>query len=178
MKNTIKILSAVFFLNIAMLSAEEAKHGEHGKETAGHEEHAEHANHNNHFSIFLGMTSTLEVPKTNDFTAGLDYEYRLPIANRLFGLGVLADFAFGAETKAVFAGFIGIHPVGGLKILLAPGVEMLFGAHPHQAFLLRGSIGYDFMINNFSITPIVSVDFLPETKAVSLVYGLAAGIGF
>ncbi|MDH4262225.1 MAG: hypothetical protein OEV78_04175 [Spirochaetia bacterium] len=177
MKKLIKILAAAFFFNMAALYAQGAEHEPKKDAHEEHQQHEEHA-HSHHLSLFLGVTSELE-KNVHAFTAGLDYEYRLPFLNRLLGVGALTDFAFFPEqTNAIFAGFVGIHPIGGLKILLAPGVETVFGLHPHTAFLGRVSLGYDIMISNFSITPIASVDYIPETKAVSLVYGLSAGIGF
>jgi hypothetical protein len=171
MKNFIKILIAALVLNVATLSAAEG-HG-HDDQNAEHEQHE----HSNHLSLFAGMTSIFEA-KYHAFTVGVDYEYRLPFLNRLLGVGALADFAIGTEFTGVFAGFVGIHPVGGLKILLAPGIEQLFGEISHTSFMVRGSVGYDFMINNFSITPIVSLDYVPEAKVIAFVYGIAAGIGF
>ncbi|MDH4199751.1 MAG: hypothetical protein OEV66_05145 [Spirochaetia bacterium] len=173
MKQLIKTISVVLLFSMASLRAEEAEHQTKNGQPEEHEEHA----HSNHFSLFLGLTSALEA-NTHEFTAGLDYEYRLPVLNRLLGVGVLADFAFGHETTGIFAGFIGIHPVAGLKILVAPGIETLFSVTPATAFLIRGSIGYDIMIDTFSVTPIISADYVPESRTLSLVYGLAAGIGF
>jgi hypothetical protein len=170
MKKFLTIFAASIILGASALKAEETNHDEHG---ASHDEHG----HNNHVSLFWGATTVLETEVTA-FTVGLDYEYRLSFANKLFGVGVLSDFALGEETGAVFAGFIGIHPVAGLKILVAPGLEAVFGAHGHEAFVLRGSVGYDIMINQFSITPIVSLDWVPDGNHISIVYGIATGIGF
>jgi len=174
MKKFVKIFVAALVLNTAALSAQ--GHEEHG-------EHAGHEGHNHHLSVFLGMTS-IPASSVNGFTVGADYEYRLPFANRLLGIGVLADFAFPTDTTmTVLAGFIGIHPFEGLKLLVAPGYEMVtvttaHGSHSHSGFMLRGSVGYDIMFGSFSVTPIVSVDYVLDTKAVAYVYGIAAGIGF
>ena len=172
MKNILRIIVAVVVFNAAAISAED---------NAGKNAHDDHAEHNHHASLFLGATSHFDHGHSvHAFTAGLDYEYRFSFLNRLLGIGILDDMAFfpGALTN-VSAVFIGIHPIGGLKILLAPGVEMIFLEKLKTAFLLRGSLGYDFMIGNFSLTPIVSIDYLPAYPgSFALVYGVAAGIGF
>lgn len=143
------------------------------------ENNKEEHHHSHHFSLFVfGVTNEFQAKRvTWGYTVGFDYEFRLPFARQIFGIGALSDFKFG-ETGSflVAAGFIGIHPVGGLKILIAPGIEK--SLHSNVEFLIRGSIGYDFQSGIATFTPIVSADYIPSGKIFSLDYGLSCGIGF
>ena len=109
----------LLLLNSALATAQEADPAPHGPD----EHQAEH--HANHVALFAGAsTLTGETPEGGSgtaFTLGLDYERRL---SRWFGLGLLTDFVLGGTGRAALLGVpLLVHPVGGLGLTLAPGVE-------------------------------------------------------
>ena len=67
---------------------------------------------------------------------------------------------------------IWVHPDGGFKFLLAPGLETHSG---HTEFLVRAGAYYDFRVKSL-ISPTVNVDFVDGEEI--LVYGLTFGRGF
>jgi hypothetical protein len=149
-----------------------------GEEAAhGHKEAAHR--HRHHVALFAGGThADIEIEEAgivreeseDAFTVGLDYEYRL---RPLFGVGGLVEYAGGDLETTIVAGALFIHPVGGLKFILAPGVEH---EGDENEFLFRAGVYYDFFFGNFSITPTFSVDFVDGEE--DLVYGVSFGYGF
>lgn len=123
----------------------------------------------NHIGLFSGATSNLDAKHTY-FTVGGDYEHRL---GHLFGVGLLADFVFASHLETILGGVLFFHPIGSLKFLLAPAVELTEG---HSVFVARAGLGYDFHLGNFSLTPTFNADLIKGH--VSLVYGMAFGLGF
>ncbi len=191
-KKAMLIFAAMIFMNINLLAGEH----ENSEEAEHNEEH--HGNH--HLAAFLGLTSNFEEEETN-FSAGLDYEFRLPFADRLFGIGLFGEYVF-AEESEILAGIpINIHPWKELLVFAAPGLafvpkateesvvdegknihnntlgeEAAADTEKESKFLARVGIGYEFETRSFSIAPVVAADFVDGN--VSLVYGLSFGIGF
>ena len=147
--------------------------------------HGEHDFHRHHVSLFLGVTDgpilkevereglePIELSKDEqEFTIGLDYIYRL---NRLWGVGVLIDYATG-DFKSWVAGVpVVLHATNQLKFLLAPGFEDR--SSESREFLLRLGVSYDFEIGGFTIAPIFNVDFVDSEEI--FVYGVNLGKGF
>lgn len=154
-------------------------------------EHEEHAFHRHHVAVFLGAT-TAEAPKhggegavetesegggssgetesVTEATIGLDYEYRL---SRIWGVGFLFDYVGGDARASVAAAGVFLHPVAGLKLLAAPGLEHHEG---ENEFLVRLGVGYEFEVGRWALTPGASVDFVDGDEAY--VYGLYIGRGF
>lgn len=128
--------------------------------------------HSNHFGIFGGATTFIEA-KVSYFTAGLEYEYRLPILHKKLGIGVFVEAVFAHEIEYVAGVPIFVHPYRGLKILVAPGVSIVGDT---KEFLMRGGIGYDIYFGSFAITPNFNVDYVNEH--FSMVYGITLGFGF
>lgn len=109
----------LLLFNSAVGAAQKADPAPHGPD----QHHAEH--HANHVSLFAGAsTLTGETPEGGSgtaFTLGLDYERRL---TRIIGLGLLAEYVAGGVGRAFFLGVpLFVHPVGGLGLTLASGVE-------------------------------------------------------
>jgi len=153
--------------------AEEEEHGHKGK---GH-------THRHHVALFLGGAhgeteieqgehgeSNHSTKSADAFTVGLDYEYRL---SSVFGIGGLVEYAGGDLEATGVLGALFIHPVGGLKFILAPGVEHEGG---HNKFLFRTGVYYDFFFGKFSVSPNFNVDFVDGDE--NLVYGVSFGYGF
>ncbi|TAL70547.1 MAG: OmpA family protein [Bacteroidetes bacterium] len=133
---------------------------------------SKHEEHSNHISIFGGATTFTESKETYA-TAGLEFEHRFKEINYLLGLGIFAEAVFTEEKEYVAGIPIFIHPVHGLKFLLAPGVSVV---KDNIEMLVRAGVGYDIYIGNFAITPGFNVDYVKEH--FTLVYGISFGIGF
>jgi len=150
-----------------------------------HENTNSHEFHRHHAALFLGITNGVlesghdEDPRdhaegeqrNNDFSVGVDYEYR--ILHNL-GLGALVDYAPGDLRTTVFAAGAFIHPTGGLLVVAAPGFESHEGKR-HALFRL--GFGYEFdLADRFSMTPNFNIDFVNGRQIY--VYGLGIGVGF
>ncbi len=186
LSNTTALL--LLLLNSAVGAAQEADPAPQGPD----EHHAEH--HANHVALFAGAsTLTGETPEGGSgtaFTLGLDYERRL---TRIIGLGLLSDYVAGGVGRAFFLGVpLFVHPVGGLGLTLAPGVEFekeeaedletrssgAEEAHTSTHFAFRLGAYYSFPLpSRFSLVPQFNADLI-SGKGTTLVYGLAFGIGF
>jgi hypothetical protein len=173
----------------ARAGAQEPGDGPHSEnETA---EHGEHKFHRHHVAVFFGATTAevsmhggqetvetesetgaagAETESVTEASIGLDYEYRL---SRLWGIGFLFDYV-GGDARASVAGVpVYLHPVGGLKLLAAPGLEHHEG---ENEFLVRLGLGYEFEVGRWAITPGANVDFVDGEE--TYVYGLYIGRGF
>jgi len=122
--------------------------------------------HPHHAALFVGATTTDAETRP---TVGVDYAYRFG----LLSVGGLVDAAFGDHTTLIVAPVLFVHPAGGLKIGVAPGLETDFD---HAVFVIRGTMGYDFHVGALSVGPVVSVDY--ADGHVAFVYGAGVGIGF
>ena len=142
---------------------------------------SDHAHHPNHVAVFVGATTPTKKKSETSFTIGADYERRLP---GIWGVGVLADFALGDFKRTALVGpVVFLHPTGNLKALVVPAVEFVEkdqddGQTKHEAhYVMRVGLSYEFHFGVYSVSPIVNVDFIGETKT-SIVYGATFGVGF
>ena len=131
-----------------------------------------HEIHSNHISIFGGVSTFLE-SKESFATAGLEFEHRLKVTKNLFGLGIFTEIVFTEENEYIAGIPVFIHPYHGLKLLIAPGVNIV---NDNIEMLVRGGIGYDIFFGKFAITPNFNIDYVSEHFI--LIYGLSFGIGF
>ena len=172
----------------APVDAQEHDQVPHSEDEAA--EHEEHAFHRHHVAVFVGATTAVpkhggeEVVETEsegggssgesgsvtEASVGLDYEYRL---SRVWGVGFFFDYVGGVARASVAGPSLYLHPVGGLKLLVAPGFERHEG---ENEFLVRLGLGYGFDIGRWALTPGVSVDFVDGDQAY--IYGLYIGRGF
>lgn len=158
---------------------------------------ADENTHNHHTGLFLGMTSGLYEDAESHFTLGAEYEFYLQATKPMMGIGLTAEVVFAEQSEFIVGVPVYFHPEGSLKAYIMP--SMLFTKHEvHTAepaktmdrilavddktyenvnyFLLRLGAGWDFHINNFSVTPSLALD-LVEAKTY-LVYGIGFGILF
>jgi hypothetical protein len=141
--------------------------GVHKKNENKAPHHDESHGHRHHIALFLGNTHHED---ENEFTVGLDYEYRF---NPIFGIGGLIDHTGGHFDSTVFAVPVFIHPVNNLKFFGAPGFENKEG---ENEFLVRVGAIYDIHIGNYSISPTFSADFVNGEKI--MIFGLGFGLSF
>jgi hypothetical protein len=166
-------LLCVLFLT-PVIQAKEASGASHHAAGDAHAHGGHHA-HRNHLALFTGATTNFEHEST-DFTIGVDYEYRV---NDTFGIGLLGEIVYAEHKETIVGVPFFIHMKSSpLKFVLAPGVIMGEDHHHHkfEKFLFRGGLGYDIHMGDYAITPTVNADVVDGD--VSLVYGIAFGIGF
>ena len=120
-------------------------------------------------SLFVGITDDRG---DNVFSMGLDYEYHL---SELIGVGALVDVAGGDVRSSVLGIPVFFHPVGGLFVLVAPGIE--FQVDGDNEFLVRLGVGWEFEVSEkWILAPTVDIDFVDGDKVY--VYGVAVGYKF
>ena len=144
---------------------------DHHQPSAGHEasKHATpHEFHRNVLGVFLG--SNHHGRRDNDPALGIDYERRI---SRRFGIGALAEHAFGSEEFSVYAVPVSMH-FGRWKAYIAPGVE---DSREHGAeFLWRIGGEYGFDVGPIEIAPQLNLDIV-DSEAVWVV-GVVFAKGF
>jgi hypothetical protein len=127
--------------------------------------------HSQHVALFGGASVSGHAVAP---AMGLEYEYRLPYADRLFGVGPLVEATFGAHDTPVLAvAGVTAHPLLGLKFFALGGSEVSGG---HAVPTVRVGVGYDFPWKDFSLTPVANLDFAHGHWIQ--VYGVAVGMGF
>ena len=137
---------------------------------AAGEEHAEHREshyHRHHVGLMLGNTHE---EGEDEFTIGLDYEYRF---SQYFGIGLIGEYVGEDAREGVGMGLLFIHPYKGFRFLAGAGVKP---KAEETKFIWRLGIGYRFPIGNWTIAPEFNVDFT-EGRVVE-VYGVSFGYGF
>ncbi len=156
MKTSISMTAilAMVFLGSVSAQAEEQSHEGTGE-------------HRHHVAVFLGNTHE---SGEDEFTVGVDYEYRL---DALWGIGGLIDYAGGHFDTTVLAVPLFFHPDHQWRFLLAPGVEIHRGG---SEFLVRAGVGYEFEVNEWTVSPEFSVD-LVNSEYIQ-VFGISIGRGF
>lgn len=127
--------------------------------------------HRNHVALMGGAVFVPHTPSAA--TVGADYAYRLPLLGDRLSVTALVELAFAEELATILGLGLGVHPVGGLRIVLAPGVEL---AHGEVVFLFRFGAGYDFHLGSFSLGPVIYADYVHGHLAT--VAGLQVGVGF
>jgi len=134
--------------------------------------HKEDHHHPHHVAIAAGGAY---IGGSNYFSLGLDYEYRLPFLNRLFGILVLGELTLAdPHNLGIVAGGIVIHPFYDFKLLATVGTEIEGSA---TAFLFRAGAGYDIHIGDrFAISPTVYMDLVHGH--IAWVYVAGFGVGF
>jgi len=138
---------------------------------------AEEKHLNNDVSVFLGATSNLDHDETA-FTLGVDYEYLLPFAERIFGIGVFGEVAFFDEEEYLIGFPLSLHLPHHFRLIAAPGIAIIDEDHgTEEEFLFRLAAGYAYELGNgFNVKTGIAVDFIDDE--VSLVYGAALGYEF
>jgi hypothetical protein len=164
-----------------------------GSHEAAEEAHETEEHHENHLAVFLGGTHAED---RTDVTFGLDYERR---PWQRVGFGLIFDYAGGDLREYIVAGAVIFHPVGGLTLTLAPGLERRpvegetgeehGGEHEagvastevsggrESVFVFRLGLSYEFELGErWSLAPQFNLDFVDgETVEV---FGVSVGFGF
>ncbi|MDX2460738.1 MAG: hypothetical protein QNM00_11710 [Gammaproteobacteria bacterium] len=132
------------------------------------EEHSpDHEFHPNVIAVFGGVTS--EDRRDRAFTFGVEYERRL---TRSFGMGVIAERAFGDLDFWVFALPLAFHH-GPWRLFAAPGVED--SDHLGSEFLFRVGVEYIIDMDGYEIVPQFDIDFVDGEQVFVLGISIARG---
>jgi hypothetical protein len=128
--------------------------------------------HPNAVELFLGNTYERADDETaNGFSVGVTYERRL---SDLLGVGGFYEYAAGDFDKWSIGVPLFVHPYGGWRLDLAPGLEHRDG---EDEFLFRAGVAYEFELSErWAVMPEFNVDFVNGEQA--FVFGLSCGFGF
>ena len=128
--------------------------------------------HRNMVELFLGDTyEDARHESEKGITVGFIYERRL---SSLLGVGGFYEYAAGDFDKWSIGVPLFIHPYGGWRLDLAPGLEHREG---DDEFLLRTGVAYEFGLSErWALVPEFNVDFVDGEEA--FVFGLSFGFGF
>ena len=160
----IAMLSAVFWaVAVPQLFAAEPAHTTHPESGPPHP---------NVVELFLGNTyERADDESANGLSVGLTYERRL---SDLLGVGAFYEYAAGDFDKSSIGVPLFVHPYGGWRLALAPGLEHREG---EDAFLLRAGVAYEFeLFERWVVMPEFNVDLVDGEEA--FVFGLSFGFGF
>lgn len=160
----VALVSAVYLAVAApQLYATEQVHAAH--QDSGHY-------HRNMAELFLGNTyEDAGHGSENGFTIGFTYERRV---SELLGFGGFYEYAAGDFDKWSIGVPLFIHPYGGFRFALAPGLEH---RHGDDEFLFRTGVAYEFELSErWVMIPEFNIDFVDGEEA--FVYGLSFGFGF
>jgi len=128
--------------------------------------------HLNMVELFLGNTyERADDESANGISVGFTYERRL---SGLLGVGAFYEYAAGDFDKWSIGVPLFVHPYGGWRLALAPGLEHREG---EDAFLLRAGVAYEFELSErWVVMPEFNVDLVDGEEA--FVFGLSFGFGF
>lgn len=150
-------------------------HGVAAAALASESHEAEAGIHYRHeLAVFLGAAIRDEHGHETEsgFALGLEYQYRL---HRLLGVGALAEGALGEFRDVLLIAPISLHPWRGLRLVVAPGVEI-----PNEGsseFALRLGAGYKIPLGgSFILLPEFNADLIDGTP--TYVFGASFAVGF
>ena len=142
------------------------------------EEESDHGGgHHYHVAAFFGATTNIDGEHT-DLTLGIDAEKKLGLMHGKLGVGIIAEAIFAEHTELILGVPLFYHATDKIKLVAAIARTFADDGHggTHQATLIRLGAGYDLHLGGITLTPAINTDFIEGH--LSVVYGLAAGIGF
>jgi hypothetical protein len=167
--------------------------------TLAAEEHSDahgdgHAGHPHHVSLTVGAADNGHLDETG-FSVGAEYRYAL---NERFAIGPMLDYTtYDHENTTLLVAALFWRPDGGrFQLFGGPGVEFVDAEHhaspvtpvplssaaneggdsDDSEFAFRLGAGYDVPLGRFSLTPLISADFIDGHT--TWVYGVGLGFGF
>lgn len=136
-------------------------------EPSSEQEYAAHGR--NHLSMILADTNVSG--EGDNFTVGLDYEYRL---NELIGLGAVIERAYGELDATTLLAVADIHFQSGLIMQVGPGFEH---RDDENVFVTRVGVLYEFELEHYTLSPQLHWDY-HEGESNAIVAGVAFGFSF
>lgn len=122
-----------------------------------------------HLSMLLADTHA--DGEGDNFTLGIDYEYRV---SELLGVGTVVERAYGELDATTLLAVADLHFQNGLIVQVGPGAER---KDDDNIFVARLGVLYEFEIDNFTISPQIHWDY-HDGEANTVVTGLALGFSF
>ena len=136
-------------------------------ESSSEQGHSIHGPH--HFSVLLADPNVSG--EGDNFTVGLDYEYRV---NELLGVGAVVERAYGEIGATTLLTVADVHFQNGLIIQVGPGFER---KGDHDVFVGRVGTLYEFEVENYTVSPQLHWDY-HDGEANAIVAGIAFGFSF
>jgi hypothetical protein len=130
-------------------------------------QHSVHGPH--HLSVLLADTHANG--EGDNFTLGLDYEYRV---NELLGVGTVVERAYGELDATTLLAVADIHFQNGLIVQVGPGLER---KDHDNIFVTRLGVLYEFESENFTLSPQLHWDY-HDGEVNTVVTGIALGFSF
>ncbi len=139
------------------------------------EVHAPPDEHVHHVGFLIGPIYNLHEKSTFP-GLGLEYERRLPVWNRLLGIGAAAEMVFDEHKHYVVSLLMCFHPAGPLTLSVAPGVMFIEGNGSESRAAVHFGAEYEFEVGRIFLAPATEVGFAGDD--VHLMLGLHIGFGF
>jgi hypothetical protein len=160
MRYLVQLFTLLIFTFVAPVFAGESESGSHH----GYGHYGPH-----HLSLIVGNTHVRG--GSDNFTLGLDYEYRL---TRLLGVGAVAERAYGSLDATTVLAVADVHFTNALIMQVGPGFE-----HKGDEDVFVGRIGmlYEFEMDQFTLSPQLHWDYHDGEKNTA-VAGVAVGFSF
>jgi len=130
-------------------------------------EYSAHGPH--HISVLFADTHASG--EGDNFTLGLDYEYRV---NELLGLGAVIERAYGELDSTTLLAVADIHFDNGFIMQVGPGIER---KDHENVFVSRVGVLYEFEMDAFTLSPQLHWDYHDGEKN-TIVAGVALGFAF
>ncbi len=116
-------------------------------------------------NLLTAVVGTTSHSGTTELTLGVEYERRL---GKSFGVGILAEHAFGALDSSVYALPVGVS-VGSSRLYIAPGIE---DSDHGSEFLVRLGGKFSIKFGDWEVSPQMSIDFVSGRQALLLGIGI------
>ncbi|MFK7958447.1 MAG: hypothetical protein AB8B96_20315 [Lysobacterales bacterium] len=129
--------------------------------------HVPHGPH--HLSVLIADTHVSE--EGDNFTVGVDYEYRV---SPLLGIGAVVEYAFGELEATTVLAVADVHLNNGIIVQVGPGFE---NRHSDNVFVARIGMLYEFEMGNLTLSPQLHWDY-HNGEANAVVAGVALGFAF
>ena len=131
----------------------------------------------NELGLYVAGTTNLDSDETA-FTIGADYERKVDILERGFGVGLFAEVAFFDEKEFLIGVPFTFYLIKGFGVGVAPGIALIDREEgTDEAFLFRIKAGYTYDFGSrYFIKPALALDFIDGDR--EFVYGGVLGIRF
>lgn len=122
-----------------------------------------------HLSVLLADTHV--GGEGNNFTIGIDYEYRV---SQLLGVGTVVERAKGELEATTVLAVADLHTKSGINFQVGPGYER---RHQENVLVTRIGVMYEFEIERLTFSPQLHWDY-HEHEQNAIVLGFALGFPF
>jgi hypothetical protein len=141
-------------------------------DTLKHDHQHDHAQEKHELGLSISPAYFI---KENVFTFAMHLHYIFNIPNSRFGVGASFERIF-LDPKHITASIVGAYrPIGGLSILLSPGVTFEDGDNT-PFFALHLETAYEFHIGKFHLGPALEFAYDPNDYHIGV--GLHTGYAF